>query len=254
MPKSIYIVDGTALVYRSFYAFIRNPLISSKGENTSAAFGFAASVLRLIKEEKPDNLVITFDTKESTFRHKMYSEYKATREKMPDELVESLPRIDEVVDALNLVAIRAPGYEADDIMGTLASRAYDRGFNVFLVTGDKDLMQLVNDRIRWFNLKKAGQDNEILDSEGVRNKFGVHPEQVVDTLSLMGDSSDNVPGVRGVGPKTAIKLINTYHTLDNVYKNIDKIAQVSLRTKLEENRELAYLSKDLVTIETDIPI
>ena len=167
MSKSFYILDGTALVYRSYFAFIRNPLISSKGENTSAVFGFASSVLRLINDNQPDYFVITFDCKEPTFRHKMYSEYKATREKMPDELAESLPRIDQVVDALNIESIRMPGYEADDIMGTLAKKAYEDGHKVFLVTGDKDLMQLVNDRVSWYNLRKAGQDSEILDAEGV---------------------------------------------------------------------------------------
>ena len=254
MSKSFYILDGTALVYRSYFAFIRNPLISSKGENTSAVFGFAASILKLINDEKPDYFVITFDCKEPTFRHKMYSEYKATREKMPDELAASLPRIDQVVDALNIESIKMPGYEADDIMGTLAKKAYEDGYMVYLVTGDKDLMQLVNDRISWYNLRKSGQDNEILDAEGVRAKFGVMPDRIVDALSLMGDSSDNIPGVPGIGQKTAIKLLNSYDTLEKVYENLEDIKQNSLREKLRENRELADLSKKLVTIDRDIPL
>ena len=155
MSKRFYIIDGTALTYRSYFAFIRNPLITSKGENTSAVFGFTSSILRLIKEEKPDYMVVTFDSKEPTFRHKMYPEYKATREKMPHEMIDMLPRIDQVVDALRISTLRIPGYEADDIMGTLAHRAYNAGLTVYLVTGDKDLMQLVNERIYWFNLRKT---------------------------------------------------------------------------------------------------
>jgi len=254
MSERLYIVDGTALVYRSYFSFIRNPLINSKGENTSAAFGFASSILRLIRDEKPDYLVIAFDSKEPTFRHKMYSEYKATREKMPDDLVEQLHRIQELVDVLNIQAIAVPGYEADDIMGTLAKTGYEAGLTVFMVTGDKDLMQMVNDRIYWLNLKKTGQEPEKLDPDGVMEKFGVPPDRVVDTLALMGDSSDNVPGVTGVGPKTAIKLINEYATVENLLDNTQTIKNQSLREKLERDREQALLSKELVTLKCDMPL
>lgn len=254
MSRKFYIIDGTALSYRSYFAFIRNPLITSKGENTSAVFGFTLSILRLIKEEKPDYLVITFDSKEPTFRHKMYPEYKATREKMPNEIIDALPRIDQVVDALRIPTIQMPGYEADDIMGTLAYRAYNAGLTVYLVTGDKDLMQLVNDRTYWFNLRKTGEENEVLDPDGVREKFGVLPEAVIDVLGLMGDTSDNIPGVAGVGKKTAVKLIDEYHTLENVLENIDAIPQKSLRERLAEDREQALLSRQLVIIDKDVPL
>jgi len=254
MSRKFYIIDGTALSYRSYFAFIRNPLITSKGENTSAVFGFALSILRLIKEEKPDYLVITFDSKEPTFRHKMYPEYKATREKMPNEIIDALPRIDQVVDALRIPTIQMPGYEADDIMGTLAYRAYNAGLTVYLVTGDKDLMQLVNDRTYWFNLRKTGEENEVLDPDGVREKFGVLPEAVIDVLGLMGDTSDNIPGVAGVGKKTAVKLIDEYHTLENVLENIDAIPQKSLRERLAEHRDQALLSRQLVIIDRDVPL
>lgn len=253
MSKRFYIIDGTALSYRSHFAFIRNPLITSKGENTSAVFGFASSILRLIKEERPDYLVITFDSKEPTFRHKMYPEYKATREKMPHEIIEALPRIDQVAEALRIPTLRMPGYEADDIMGTLAYRAYNAGLTVYLVTGDKDLMQLVNDRTYWFNLRKTGEENEVLDPDGVREKFGVLPGAVIDVLGLMGDASDNIPGVAGVGKKTAVKLIDEYHTLENVLDNIDAIPQKGLREKLSEHREQALLSRQLVIIDRDVP-
>ena len=254
MAQSFYIIDGTALTYRSFFAFIRNPLISAKGENTSAAFGFASSLMRLIKEEQPDYLVVTFDSKGPTFRHEMYDAYKATREKMPDDMVDSLPRIDQVVEALNIASCSAPGYEADDIMGTFAQKGYEAGLEVYLVTGDKDLMQLVNDKISWFNLKKTGLENEILDPDGVKNKFGALPEQVIDVLGLMGDTSDNVPGVPGVGPKTAVKLIEEFSSMENVYENIDSIPKAGLKEKLIEHKDLAMLSKKLVTIDRDIPV
>ncbi len=254
MAQSFYIIDGTALAYRSFFAFIRNPLISAKGENTSAAFGFASSLMRLIKEKQPDYLVVTFDSKEPTFRHEMYDAYKATREKMPDHLIDSLPRIDQVIKALKIASCSAPGYEADDIMGTFAQKGYEAGLNVYLVTGDKDLMQLVNDKISWFNLKKTGQENEILNPDGVKNKFGVLPGQVIDVLGLMGDTSDNVPGVPGVGPKTAVKLIEEFSSMESVYENIDSIPKAGLKEKLRKHKDLAILSKELVTIDRNIPV
>ncbi|MFC1477681.1 DNA polymerase I [candidate division KSB1 bacterium] len=254
MAERLFIIDGTALVYRSYFSFIRNPLINAKGENTSAAFGFAASLLRLIRDERPDYLVVTFDSKEPTFRHEQYEDYKATRERMPDDLVGQLSRIDDVVDALNLPAVAFPGYEADDIMGTFAKQGYDAGLTVYLVTGDKDLMQLVNDRVFWMNIRKTGQEPEILDPRGVADKFGVPPEQVVEVLGLMGDASDNVPGVAGVGPKTALKLIAEYKTLEQVLDNADKIPQKGLREKLIEHRDNALLSKQLVTIDCSVPV
>ncbi|MFC1728866.1 DNA polymerase I [candidate division KSB1 bacterium] len=254
MPERFFIVDGTALVYRSFFAFIRNPLINSRGENTSAAFGFASSVLRLIRDERPEYLAVTFDSKEPTFRHEMYGEYKATREKMPDDLVGQLSRIDELVDTLNIASIALPGYEADDIMGTLARRGYDSGLDVYLVTGDKDLMQLVNDRVYWMNLRKSTEQPELLNPGGVKDKFGVPPGQVIDVLALMGDTSDNVPGVAGVGPKTAVRLIEEYGNMENVLQNISQIKQKGLREKLEHDRESAFLSKKLVTIDCDVPL
>jgi len=254
MSERFFIVDGTALVYRSYFAFLRNPLINSKGENTSAAFGFASSILRLIKDEQPDYLLVAFDSKEPTFRHEMYADYKATREKMPDDLVEQLPRITDVVEALNLFEISFPGYEADDIMGTVVKRAYDAGMTVYMVTGDKDLMQLVNDRVFWMNLRKSGQDTEVLDPAGVTEKFGVPPEKVVDVLALMGDASDNVPGIAGVGPKTALKLIHEYGSLENVLDSAEKIRQKGLREKIETSREIALLSRKLVTIDTAMPL
>ena len=254
MQKSFYIIDGTALAYRSYFAFIRNPLVTSTGENTSAVFGFTTSLLRLIKERKPDYLIIAFDSKEPTFRHTVFPEYKATRERMPEDMLSSLPRLAQVLEALRIPTVECPGFEADDIMGTLAERGYKAGLDVYLVTGDKDLMQIVNDRIFWLNLKKTGAEDEILDPNGVRNKFGVFPEQVIDVLGLMGDHSDNVPGIPGVGEKTAIKLIAEFTTMENVLNNTDKIPQKSLQEKIKQYRERAELSKKLVTIERNAPV
>jgi len=254
MQKSLYIIDGTALIYRSYFAFIRSPLITSTGENTSAVFGFTTSLFRLIKERKPDYLIITFDSKEPTFRHTVYPEYKATRERMPEDMLGSLPRLAQVIEALCITHIECPGYEADDIMGTLAERGYKAGLDVYLVTGDKDLMQLVNDRIFWFNLKRTGVEDEILDPDGIKNKFGVLPKQVVDVLGLMGDHSDNVPGIPGIGGKTAVKLITEFGTMENVLNNVDKISKKSLQEKITQHWELAQLSKQLVTIERNVPV
>jgi len=252
--KSLYLIDGSAIFYRAYFAFIRNPLINSKGENTSATFGFVNSILKIIKEENPDYIVVAFDTKAPTFRHEMYPEYKSTRAKMPDDLVVQLPRIKEAVAALNLASVEIEGYEADDIIGTLAKKAEEKEMNVWIVSGDKDMFQLVSDRVKMYNPGKGSQPPEKLDPGGVRDKFGVPPESVVDVLSLMGDSSDNVPGIPGIGPKTAISLINEFGSLDNVISSINKIKAKGTRKKLEENSGMALTSRKLVTIDTAVPI
>ncbi|RME28352.1 MAG: DNA polymerase I, partial [Candidatus Zixiibacteriota bacterium] len=192
--KTLYLIDGSALVYRAYFAFIRNPLINSKGENTSAAFGFVNSLAKILREEDPEYIAVVFDTPKPTFRHERYPEYKSTRAKMPEELVEQLPRIRQAIDALQIVTLELPGYEADDVIGTLARQAEQKGFDVWCVTGDKDYFQLVDDRIRIYYPKRAGDEAERLGPEEVTEKFGVPPERVTDKLALMGDSSDNVPG------------------------------------------------------------
>jgi DNA polymerase-1 len=252
--RTLFLVDGSAIFYRAFFAFIRNPLINSKGENTSATFGFLNSLLKVIKDENPDYMAVIFDTKAPTFRHQMYGEYKSTRAKMPEELVEQLPRIREAVEALNLPALEMEGYEADDIIGTLAKEAEAAGMNIWIVSGDKDLFQLVSDRVKIYNPQKGALPPEKLDREGVIAKFGVPPEKVIDTLALMGDSSDNVPGVPGIGPKTAISLIEEFGSLEAVLKNRSQIKAKGVRTKIEENVDKAELSKTLVTLNTSVPI
>jgi DNA polymerase-1 len=252
--KTVYLVDGSALIYRAFFAFIRNPLINTKGEDTSATFGFVNSILKLIKDEHPDYLAIVFDTKAPTFRHERYDEYKSTRAKMPEELVAQLPRIFEAVEAMNIPCFSLDGYEADDIIGTMSKQAEQEGFEVWCVTGDKDYFQLVTDTCRIYNPKKASEPPEKYGPDEVKEKFGVRPDQVIDKLALMGDTSDNVPGVPGIGPKTAISLLEQFGTLEAVLEGVDKIAAKGVRTKIAENKESALLSKELVTIMLDVPV
>ncbi len=253
-PGSVYLVDGSALFYRAYFAFIRNPLINSKGEDTSATFGFVNSLLKLIRDEEPDYLAVVFDTAEPTFRHKMYDEYKSTRAKMPDELAEQLPRIRQAVQALNIPSFEMPGYEADDIIGTFARRSAEEGFDVWCVTGDKDFFQLVTDQIRIYYPRRGSESPDRLGREEVKAKFGVYPERVIDKLALMGDSSDNVPGVAGIGPKTADKLLEQFGSFDATLEGYREIKAKGVREKIAAGIEEARLSRKLVTIDTDVPI
>ena len=248
--QTLYLVDGTALVYRSHFAFIRNPLINSRGENTSAAYGLVNTLLGLIRDYDPDYLAVVFDTPGPTFRHKRYPDYKATREKMPDELADQLIRTREVVDVLGIRLIELAGYEADDVIGTMAIRGADAGMHVVMVTGDKDFMQLVDDDIRMYIPMK----NEELGPEEVIAKTGVPPEKIVDLMGLTGDASDNVPGVPRVGPKTALGLIERFGSLDAVLDGAEEIAKPSIRDAVSEHRDQALLSRELVTIRTDAPV
>ncbi len=252
--ERLFLIDGYALAYRAYFAFIKRPLINSKGQNTSAIFGFVNTLLRILKTESPDHIAVVLDSREPTFRHEKYKEYKATREKMPEDMVSQLDLLKDVVRAFNIPVVEMPGYEADDIMGTLAKIAEKENVETFLVTGDKDFMQLVSDRVRMYKPPKANEEPEIIDSEGVKKKFGVGPEHVTDVLALMGDSSDNIPGVPGIGEKTAIPLIQRYGAVENLLKNVDKIDKKGIRTKLSENGKSALLSKELVTIDTNVPL
>lgn len=250
----LFLIDGSALVYRSYFAFQRNPLINSKGENTSATFGFLMSLLKIIDSEKPEYLAVVFDTPQPTFRHDLYPEYKATRQKMPDELVDQLPRIKQVLQSLNVVSVEVPGLEADDVMGVLAKIAEAEKLETFLVTGDKDFMQLVSPLVKIYNPKRSGEDLEILDEDGVKKKIGLPPSKMIDYLSLMGDSSDNVPGVAGIGPKGARELLEQFDSVEDVYANLDKLPRETTRKKLEDSRDNAFLSKKLVTIDVNAAI
>ncbi len=253
--RRAFFIDGTALAYRSFFAFIRNPLINSKGVNTSGAYGFTSTLLKIIKDEKPDLLACVFDTSAPTFRHKMYSQYKATREKMPDELREQIPVIRDVVNALNVPIIELEGYEADDVLATLAKRAELENYDVYLVTIDKDLMQMVSGKIKMYAMGRGGSNGtEIYGPDEVKNKMGVGPERIVDLLSLTGDSSDNIPGIPGIGPKTALKLLEQFHSLNDILQRPEEIERQKLREKVESEKENALLSRKLVTLDMNVPI
>jgi DNA polymerase-1 len=252
--ETLYLLDGMALAYRAYFAFIQRPLINSRGENTSAIYGFVTTLMRILDEEKPDHIAVVFDTKEPTFRHEKFPAYKATRQKMPEDMVAQLDKLKDVVRAFNTPLLEQPGFEADDIIGTLARRAEREGVLTYMVTGDKDYMQLISPLIKMYKPGKSGTEKEIVEEEGVTKKFGVTPDHVVDVLALTGDTSDNVPGVPGIGEKTAIPLIQKYGTLDNVYAHVDDIPQKGTREKLILHREKAYLSRELVTIHTTVPV
>ncbi len=252
--ERLFLLDGMALAYRAYFSFISRPLINSKGMNTGAIYGFTTALLKILDDERPEHVAVVFDTPEPTFRHKLFDAYKATRERMPEDMVSQLQGLKDVVRAFHTPLLELPGYEADDVMGTLARRAEREGVMTYLVTGDKDFMQLISPLIKIYRPGKAGAEPEVVDERGVKEKFGVAPEAVIDVLALIGDKSDNVPGVPGVGEKTAIPLIQEYGSLEGVYKNIDKIPQKGVRDKLATHRELAFLSKRLVTIDVDAPV
>ena len=252
--QRLFLIDGSALAYRSYFAFIRNPLITRKGEHTSAVYGFVNSLLKILREERPTHWAVVFDTPKPTFRHEIYAEYKATRAKMPEEMVPQLGRLREVLDTMQVPVLEMEGYEADDLIGTMASQASHAGTRTVLVTGDKDYMQLVDGNVHMLNPKRSGEPSEWLDPEGVREKFGVPPDQVTQVLALAGDSSDNVPGVGGIGPKTALKLISEHGSLEHLYERIGDVAAKGVREKLERDREQAFLSLRLVTIDRNVPV
>jgi len=253
-PKKFFLIDGSALAYRSYFAFIRNPLINSKGVNTSAVFGFAQSLLKIVKEYKPDYIAIVFDTKAPTFRHEIFAEYKSTRSKMPEEMAEQLPYLNQVAEGMNLPVLQKEGFEADDLMGTLAKQAAEHGFQTVLVTGDKDFLQLVDKNVIVLNPHRAGQEMEWIDRAKVEEKFGVPPEKVTDLLALMGDQSDNIPGVPGIGEKTARQLMQKFASLEELLSQPGKVEPKKVRENMEFHADQARLSKRLATIDTSVPI
>ncbi|HLX11176.1 MAG TPA: DNA polymerase I, partial [Bacteroidota bacterium] len=252
--ERLFLLDGMALAYRAYFSFISHPLINSKGENTSAIYGFVNALMKILNDEKPEHIAVAFDTRHPTFRHVMYERYKATRQKMPEDLSSQMDRMKQVILAFNVPLIELKGYEADDIMGTLARQAEKEGIETYLVTGDKDFMQLISPLIRMYRPGKRGDEWETLDESAVKEKFGVTPEHVIDVLGLTGDASDNVPGVAGIGEKTAIPLVQEYGTIETILASLDKIPQKGVRQKLIDHREDALLSKKLVTIDINVPL
>ena len=252
--KRLFIIDGYATLYRAHYALIRNPLTNTAGTPTSAVFGFANQVFQLIDDEKPDYLVAAFDSKGKNFRHELYTDYKANRSEMPDEIQIQLPYLWELLEAMNIPILRVGGVEADDIIGTVAKMCDKENLQCNIVSGDKDFMQLINDKTFLYAPQARKRAKEIFDKKKVLEKWGVGPEHIIDLLGLMGDSSDNVPGVQGVGPKTAQKLIQDFGSIENIYEEIDSISNEKMREKLLNSKDNALLSKQLVTILTDVKI
>ncbi|MBR5475918.1 MAG: DNA polymerase I [Bacteroidaceae bacterium] len=252
--EKLFLLDAYALIYRAYYAFIKNPRINSKGFNTSAILGFINTLEDVIKKENPTHLGIAFDPKGKTFRHEAFEQYKAQREETPEVIRESVPIIKEFIKAYNIPILEVAGYEADDVVGTLAKKAEKRGILTYMMTPDKDYGQLVSETTFIYRPKYGDKEFEIMDTERVKEKFGIErPEQIIDLLGLMGDSSDNIPGCPGVGEKTAQKLIAQFDSIENMLEHTDEI-KGALRTKVEENREKIIFSKFLATIKTDVPI
>ena len=253
-PKRLFLIDGMALIYRAHFALIKNPLLTADGRHTSAIYGFMNSLFKLLREENPDYISIVLDCKEPTFRHVIYTEYKATREKMPQELVEQLEPLYSVIEATKIPMIKLPGYEADDIMGTLAKKAEKESLQTFIVTGDKDMMQLVNDFTFVYTPGNRFKPTTIYDAKKVYEKWGIGPDGIIDLLALMGDTSDNVPGIDGVGPKTAVKILNEYGSIETALENAEHIKNKRAREGMMNGKDLVHLSKELVTIKCDVPV
>ena len=229
MPKPrLFLLDGAAVAYRGHFAFIKNPRVTSKGFDTSAVYGFMDTLLMILRKQKPDLFAVVFDSREPTFRHKLYKEYKANREEMPEDLSKSWPYLEQMVKAMNIPILVKPGYEADDLIGTMVQRATKEKIESVIVSGDKDFMQLIGPGVKMYK-PKWPDDWTMADEKDVLEKFGVKPEQVIDVLSLMGDSSDNVPGVPGIGEKTATTLIQEYGSLDNLFKNVEKNPKAQIK-------------------------
>ncbi len=252
--KRVFLLDGTALAYRGHFALVRQPLTNSKGQNVSALFVFAQTLLSIMDKERPDFIAVAFDPKGKTFRHDRFADYKATREKTPDELIALIPAIRELVLAFNIPFVEVPGYEADDVIATLTRQAEQAGHDVMIVTGDKDFLQIVSPTVKLYNVLRPDRQVEIQGAEAAEAKFGVGPEHVIDVLALMGDASDNVPGVAGIGPKTATELNKKFGSLDALYARLPEVDRASVREKLELSREQAFLSRELVKFHFDAPV
>ena len=253
--EKLFLIDGSAIFYRSYFAFIRNPLINSKGENTSATFGFLNTIFKIMEDEHPEYFAIIFDTREPTFRHEIYHEYKATREKMPEEMADTFPRLHTALRTLEMPVFEKAGFEADDLIATIACRFASENLQVFIVSGDKDLAQTVTRNVHIYIPAKSGQEPcQILDPQGIKDKYGVYPEQIRDWLALMGDKSDNIPGIAGIGEKTANALIEKYQTLERLYQQAGDIEKKSLQEKIASGKERAFLSRELATLKQDVEL
>jgi DNA polymerase-1 len=252
--KKLFLLDAYALIFRAYYAFIKNPRITSKGLNTSAIFGFLLALEEVLQKQKPTHIAVVFDTPTPTFRHEMYQEYKAHRDETPEDIKKAVPYIKKLIEAYKIPVIDYPGYEADDVIGTLARKASERGFTTYMMTPDKDYAQLVSDNVFMLKPSRSGNESILWGVDDIKKEFSVkRPEQVIDILALMGDAADNIPGAPGVGPKTAMKLISEYGSIEELFKNTDKL-KGKLKEIIENNREQIEMSKKLATIEQNVPV
>ena len=250
--KKLVLIDGNSLLYRGFFAM--RSLTTSSGQPTNAVFSFTMMLLTLLSEQQPDVIIAAWDTSKPTFRHVAFSDYKGQRSAPPPELREQGPIAREMVIAFNIPMIEAPGFEADDIIGTLARRGRGQGYEVLIVTGDLDALQLVEPGVRVMTTVKGVTDTVIYDDDAVLKRYGLRPDQLADYRGLKGDTSDNIPGVPGVGDKTASQLLQQYGTTENLVEHIGEIKQGKLQASLEASREQIVLSKRLATIVRDVPL
>ncbi|HSR33160.1 MAG TPA: 5'-3' exonuclease H3TH domain-containing protein, partial [Anaerolineae bacterium] len=249
---TLVLIDGHALVYRAYFA-LPSDMATSRGELTNAVFGFASMLLNVLRDEQPDYLAVAFDLGR-TFRHEEYAEYKANRAEMPDDLRIQFQRIDQLLETFDIPTYSAEGYEADDVLAALAQQAEVQGVETLIVTGDTDTFQLIGRHVRVMAPRRSFGDTIIYDEDRIRQRYGLAPEQLVDYKALTGDTSDNVPGVRGVGDKTAIKLLQQYGDLEAIYDHLDEVSSTRFRNALQQGRDDAFLSKHLVTIVRDVPV
>src|SRR5438034_4136692 len=252
--KKLFLLDAFALIFRAYYALIRNPRLTSKGKNTNAQFVFTNTLIDLINNQKPTHMAVCFDTAAPTERHTDFEEYKANRQEAPEDILAAIPDIKRILEGFNIPILEVDGYEADDVIGTLSKQAAKVGYEVFMVTPDKDYGQLVADNIKIYKPGYQGGEFEILGAKEVCEKWGVKSvDLVIDILGLMGDAVDNIPGIAGVGPKTATKLLAEHGTLEKVLENSEGI-KGSLGEKIRAGKESALLSKKLATIITNVPV
>ena len=245
MEKKLFLLDAFALIFRAYYALIRNPRITSKGKNTNAQFGFTNTLIDLLNKQKPTHMAICFDTAAPTERHTDFADYKANRQEAPEDLILAIPDIKKIIQGFNIPIVETDGFEADDVVGTLAKQAEKVGYQVFMVTPDKDYGQLVSENIKIYKPPYQGGDFEILGPKEVCEKWNIkNVDQVIDILGLMGDAVDNIPGIPGVGEKTAAKLLAEFETLENVLANADNI-KGALGEKVRNGKDLALMSKKL---------
>ncbi|MFW5758888.1 MAG: 5'-3' exonuclease, partial [Bacteroidota bacterium] len=247
--KKLFLLDAMALIYRAYFALNRNPRINSKGLNTSAVLGFANTLLEVLKKENPTHIAVAFDAFAPTQRKTDFTQYKANREDTPEDILLAIPYIKKLIEGFNIPVLEVPGYEADDIVGTLAKKAEKENFTVFMMTSDKDFGQLVSENIFIYKPARMGNGAEIWGVKEVCEKFAINtPDQLIDILGLWGDASDNIPGVPGIGEKKAKKLIGEFGSVENILENLDKVAEKRSRESLKENAQQALMSKSLATI------